>query len=483
MAFLILFCGAVRLHAGQAPDDDPIVQIDEGKTYRVVNGEPVTGREVMDFVVEEVWDKELTVFTEHALKAEEVQGKDIQVTAAEVDTELEHLLMEYAKRNGIDPKDMKLDKLAAKSGTSSLAGMRLESRDDLELLRLLQRDKKLPAGLHLSDKQFRDYSREYIQKKAEQKGVVSDPKELSGGEALRIGGRGYSHDEIRQFMVVRVGQITLRNLKAKLDILTLGHITQRALKEKKLELTEDDLTFHFSFNCREREAQLGLPGRSVYRHDLELLGTTPEQYLHSRLCKCDASITRLAKAPLNYKLLKTEFEAHPQSYKRDENLVAHVFVRVLDPDGRPYTQRWQAPSHDAINEFVGQQRDRQFAAAKSKIEGMEHLARENFEETARKYSDDPVTGAAGGKIGRIGKETILMPPCDQNVRDAAVKLKPGEISGPIRSDFGWHLLKCLEKQDVTFDEAQERVYIRMIAENRKRISEELEKSAKIEDKL
>src|SRR5256885_12222465 len=43
-----------------------------------------------------------------------------------------------------------------------------------------------------------------------------------------------------------------------------------------------------------------------------------------------------------------------------------------------------------------------------------------------------------GIVGRVGPETILMPPCDITVRDAALKLKPGEMSAPVRSDYGWH---------------------------------------------
>ena len=481
LCFMLALC-AGHASAGQA-DDDTLITIDEGRIYRTVNGEPITGREVMNFVVDEIWDKELTVFTEHALKLEEVQGKGIEVTSAEVDSELEHLLMEMARRNHADPKEFKPEVLATKYGSASLTALRQETRDDLELLRLLQKEKKLPLTAHVVDKQFRDVSRDRLEKISTAKGVVTDPKELNGGEAVRIGGRGYSRDEVRQFIVSRLSQITLSHLKIKLEILTLDRLAEHALKEKNLTMTEEDLTFHFSFMCREREAQLGVPGRTIVRQDLECAGMTPEQFLHSRLCKYDAAITRLAKAPLNYKLLKSEFETHPENYKRSENLISHIFVRVMDPEGRPYATRWEAPTHEAINAFVGEQRERQFAAAKSKIDGMEPLARANFEETAKKYSDDPASAAAGGKIGRVGAETILTPPCDQAVRDVAVKLKPGEISAPVRSAFGWHLLKCLEKQDVTFDEAEERVYIKLIAENRKKIHESLAKNAKIEDKM
>ena len=216
----------------------------------------------------------------------------------------------------------------------------------------------------------------------------------------------------------------------------------------------------------------------MIRQDLNKIGMTPEQFLASRLFKSDAALTLLAKQGITQQRLQDEFAAHPERYKRAENLIAHLFICVLDPDGRPYTANWKAPEHEAVNLFAARRRDEQFAAAKPKIEGLRPPALEDFAAAAQKYSDDPKTAPVGGTIGRIGPETILMPPCDPAVREAALKLKPGEVSAPVRSAYGWHLLKCLEKQDVTFDEAKERVYLNLISEARISLDKELENTPK-----
>src|SRR5436189_161303 len=67
--FAAVFCA--RMFCAE-PD---IVTIDEGKVYRKVNGEPISGKDVMDLIVEESWDKELQVFVEQELRNEEVRSK------------------------------------------------------------------------------------------------------------------------------------------------------------------------------------------------------------------------------------------------------------------------------------------------------------------------------------------------------------------------------------------------------------------------
>jgi len=481
---VLLVLPAVSICAADAPGESMIV-IQDGKTYRIVDGQPITGKDILDSLIEETWDKELKVFIEHALKEQEITENKIAVTDAECDAELQLTLCDLAQKNGLNPADFKLDQLARKMGLGGgLAALRQEMRDDAGLLKLLIQLKKLKPDTHTAAPKFRQAAREYLEQVMSQKGVITDPKDLSGGEAVRIGGRGYAKDDVRQFIAGRLGQMSRDDLMKKLALLTLDRLATSALRAKSLEVTEEDLKFHFSYDCREREAATGAPGRDLMRREIEKLGMTPEQFVHSRTFKLDAMITRLAKEPINYKALIDEFNAHPERYKRSENMIAHIFVRVFDPENRPYTSNWMAQGHDAVNEYVKQQRERQFEAAKSKIEGLDHLARADFQKTAKMYSNDLATAPVAGTIGRIGAETILVPPCDNNVRDAAMKLKPGEVSAPIRSDYGWHILKCLEKQDVTFEEAQERVYLKLIGDARKRIVEEFEKiAAKAEDKF
>lgn len=72
---------------------------------------------------------------------------------------------------------------------------------------------------------------------------------------------------------------------------------------------------------------------------------------------------------------------------------------------------------------------------------MEAEQGEDFAILAQDYSDDKVTTEKDGDLGWLGKGKMIQP-----FEKALPNLKVGEISQPIRSQFGWHLIKLLEKR-------------------------------------
>jgi peptidyl-prolyl cis-trans isomerase C len=68
---------------------------------------------------------------------------------------------------------------------------------------------------------------------------------------------------------------------------------------------------------------------------------------------------------------------------------------------------------------------------------------EDFAKVATELSKDP--GGEGGDLGWFTKEKMV-----PEFADAAFKMEPGQISDPVKSQFGWHIIKVEEKRMKSF---------------------------------
>ncbi len=64
----------------------------------------------------------------------------------------------------------------------------------------------------------------------------------------------------------------------------------------------------------------------------------------------------------------------------------------------------------------------------------------SFSDFARRYSADPISAANGGDLGTVEKGKFV-----PSFEAAAFALSPNEISAPVESPFGWHVIQLISK--------------------------------------
>jgi peptidyl-prolyl cis-trans isomerase D len=176
----------------------------------------------------------------------------------------------------------------------------------------------------------------------------------------------------------------------------------------------------------------------------------------------EVDIDYLVVEPQRYKDIKLTdeeirnyFDQHKDSYKTDPS----IKVRYLYFKPEDYAAR-VTPSEDDIRDYYEGNLDEfnipktvearhilikadqdakaeQDESARKKAEEIFKLAKEgqDFAELARKYSEGP-TKAKGGYLGTFRREEMVKP-----FSDKAFSMNAGDISEPVRTDFGWHIIK------------------------------------------
>jgi peptidyl-prolyl cis-trans isomerase D len=95
---------------------------------------------------------------------------------------------------------------------------------------------------------------------------------------------------------------------------------------------------------------------------------------------------------------------------------------------------------------------------------------EDFAKLAEKNSEDTGSAAKGGDLGYFKKGDMVKP-----FEDTAFALKPGEVSSPVKSTFGFHIIKVEDVKEAytkTFDEVKAIIEKELKQEGSKKIARE-----------
>ncbi|WMQ74387.1 MAG: Chaperone SurA [Sodalis sp.] len=90
----------------------------------------------------------------------------------------------------------------------------------------------------------------------------------------------------------------------------------------------------------------------------------------------------------------------------------------------------------------------------------------SFGAAAKQLSEDPGSANQGGDLGWSSADAF-----DSAFRDALMHLKKGDISAPLRSSFGWHLIQVIDTRQVDRTDAAKKDHAYRLLFNRKFVEE------------
>ena len=100
-----------------------------------------------------------------------------------------------------------------------------------------------------------------------------------------------------------------------------------------------------------------------------------------------------------------------------------------------------------------------------------------FDEMAKKYSNCP-SAQNGGDLGFIQRKGNLA----KSFLDTAFSLRTGQVSDPVQTEFGYHLIKVTEKKEganIKFGDVKEKVRVAVLDEETLKLLSLLHKAAQI----
>ena len=165
---------------------------------------------------------------------------------------------------------------------------------------------------------------------------------------------------------------------------------------------------------------------------------------------------------------------HTRRALRDAYFDASITGAVSDEDAKKI-----------YDEKIANMKPEEEAHAKHILVGTEEEAKEvkerltkgeDFAAVAKEKSKDK--NAEGGDLGFFSRGQMLKP-----FEEAAFALDVGEISDPVQTQFGWHIIKLEEKRDQKlpgFDDVKEAIKTQLVAQKAQMVVTGLRKDATIE---
>ncbi len=130
------------------------------------------------------------------------------------------------------------------------------------------------------------------------------------------------------------------------------------------------------------------------------------------------------QTPVAEDQVKKYYNDHPEEFHQEARVQAQHILIIVD-------------------ETASAEDEEKAKATISKIQ-KEISAGKPFAELATSYSEDPGSKANGGDLGYFSRDEMV-----QEFAEAAFATEVGKVSKPVRTGYGWHLIKVSDRAEAT----------------------------------
>ena len=323
----------------------------------------------------------------------------------------------------------------------TIKGLRLKEQALNQLIdQKLMLDEAANLGIRVSDQELAD---SIAKIEAFQTAGVFDPKRYEYVlSRLRLTKDAFEADQKRALLVDKMSKFVAANVKvsdaetldwykwnnASVDLRFVEFPTSRY---QDISPTQDEVNSFFETHKENYKTDVELKARYVL--------IDPKAYTD--------------RVSLTEEDLRTYYDNHPDEFYTPKTVKArHILIKV-DPQ--------------ADEKKVEQARQKALEILKLAREGRD------FADLAKQYSEGP-TAANGGDLGAFRKDAMVKPFADQ-----AFAMKAGDISEPVRTRFGWHIIKVEKVNEATttaFEAARDDIRRKLTDERAKALAYETAES-------
>ena len=276
-----------------------------------------------------------------------------------------------------------------------------------------------------------------------------------------VNGENISQQDVNQ-MLSRFGkQVPEEQIPAVTKQIVDGLITQKLImqfiRDSKIEVSQAEIEKELNKVREDIKSNPGLEGKT-FEQVLETHGSSIDN-LKSEIV-ISLSLEKHLGKDIDDKKIKAYFDENKAAYDGSERRASHVLVDTRE-----------------------MKTDAELAQALEKIKKIkaEVDSGKDFAEVAKQHSDCP-SKDKGGDLSFFKRKGQMVEP----FAAAAFALKVGQVSDPVKTPFGYHIIKVTEIKkgnDVKFDDVKQNIKQNMMEEKAQVLIRQLLEKAKIDVKV